>query len=275
MYYNWRYYNAMDGRWNGRDFFNEKKGGHNRYSTIRNSLISYDYLGLTLLTDRDYCISKYIPMFQLQRYYQYPQTLAEEKRVHTPHGVNYDLILKQDENSNCTLIVFMRLQFYFLDNGEFKWNDAEKKQFIYDWKNNVRDVWEDKYILKAPKESCVCPFGIHVKLSFETQIDGYMYDHWEISVKKTNTFEQSRVHMRNDEASLDSQDLTYVPKDDVPNYQRGAIHEFGHMLGLLDEYPTRRSLIQFANDKASVMNHGESVRIRHYYYFQEWINNKL
>lgn len=102
-----------------------------------------------------------------------------------------------------------------------------------------------------------------------------MYDHWEIYVKKTESYNQSLVYMKNGRAELDSQDLTPENKGGMSFKQRGAIHEFGHMLGLLDEYEETNGLKEFIHDKKSVMNYGEIIRERHYQYLKKWIDEKL
>jgi hypothetical protein len=53
--------------------------------------------------------------------------------------------------------------------------------------------------------------------------------------------------------------------------QRGAIHEFGHMLGLRDEYATAGGSPYWTTDKPSVMNVGETVQPRHFGPFAEWV----
>ena len=255
MYYNWRYYNAAVGRWIQKDFITSKRA----YTLINNSTVLLsDYLGLFCgqnQTDNN--------------------ILTNELRVHTPHGGSYDLILKEKQNKECELIVFMKLQFYFVDKDKLKWNREEKQKFVSDWEREVKKAWEGRHTLSAPETSCICKSGIHVKLSFESQIEGFMYDHWEIYVKKTESYNQSLVYMKNGRAELDSQDLTPENKGGMSFKQRGAIHEFGHMLGLLDEYEETNGLKEFIHDKKSVMNYGEIIRERHYQYLKKWIDEKL
>ena len=54
--------------------------------------------------------------------------------------------------------------------------------------------------------------------------------------------------------------------------QRAAAHEFGHMLGIKDEYNGVAGE-QYKNDYNSIMNSGESLRNRHFSNIQSWINN--
>jgi len=54
--------------------------------------------------------------------------------------------------------------------------------------------------------------------------------------------------------------------------QRGAVHEFGHMLGLDDEYPAASP---YTADKPAVMNSGEQVRPRYDDTLLPWTERKL
>jgi hypothetical protein len=59
---------------------------------------------------------------------------------------------------------------------------------------------------------------------------------------------------------------------DRPVEQRGAVHEFGHMLGLDDEYTAGSP---FAADRPAIMNAGEQLRPRYDDTLVGWLNRKL
>lgn len=163
------------------------------------------------------------------------------------------------------LVCFMNLQFFFQDkNG--KWTDLQKQRFVNDWVAGVKSAWNRKLLRMLSN-------GVQVVLEFEfkTQVEGiWVFDHWEISVQKTNSFEQSYVTPSRGSSQLDSMDLVLTQK---PNgRQRGVVHEFGHMIGLEDEYKPRT---RWQHDSASVMNNGEIVRNRHIAHFVSWVNHKL
>ena len=88
---------------------------------------------------------------------------------------------------------------------------------------------------------------IHLDLDFDTQIDGWMADHWEITVTK-------------------------IPKGCAGKLQSGAAHEFGHMLGLADEYKTSSKHVK---DCASIMHSGSSTRPRHNSTMIKWLEKTL
>jgi hypothetical protein len=71
--------------------------------------------------------------------------------------------------------------------------------------------------------------------------------------------------------SLDSEDLTLVRKGHGQR-QRGVVHEFGHMLGINDEYISSST---YKTDYRSIMNRGESVKPRHDAVYMKWLDKKL
>lgn len=73
---------------------------------------------------------------------------------------------------------------------------------------------------------------------------------------------------------LDSNDL----KPTGPYHQRPAFHEFGHMLGLIDEYGSawmNHQDVENLSDNQSVMHSGEKIRPSHYQPFVDWINKNI
>jgi hypothetical protein len=177
------------------------------------------------------------------------------------------LITKGKDPKSVTLICFMNLQFFFEDKDKLIWTDSEKKDFVSNWIKSVRSVWANK-ILKTLKNGKTAV----IDFKFETKIEGtWISDHWEVSVQKTSkSFEQSYVNTFMGNVQLDDKDLIFTKKPS--GIQRGVVHEFGHMLGLDDEY-TKGSA--WVNDKSSIMNNGETVMGRHLTFFTNWLNKKL
>lgn len=174
----------------------------------------------------------------------------------------FDLSLYQLPDGHYELVVFMKLQFFFKHNHPYRWERNEEDQFIHEWQNIIHDVWGNKVIHSLPT-------GHRVTLTFDFYIQkgGWMFDHWEITVTKIapQEFKFSFVEPDWNNVNLDSEDLAYVGR------QRGAIHEFGHMIGLPDEYQNSRHIV----DIKSVMHSGEEVRDRHYSLFTDWIDRTL
>ena len=174
----------------------------------------------------------------------------------------FDLSLYQLPDDHYELIVFMKLQFFFKDNETHVWQCHEEDPFIEDWHQAIHDAWGNKLIHTLPSGSKVM-----LIFDFHIQKGGWMYDHWEITVTKIGSgeFRVSFVEPDWNNVHLDSEDFTYVGR------QRGAIHEFGHMLGLPDEYYNSRHVI----DPRSVMHSGEEIRGRHYRLFSDWVERTL
>jgi len=174
----------------------------------------------------------------------------------------FDLRLYQLPDGNYELVVFMKLQFFFKDNHPHQWEDTEQDRFIRDWQDAIHKFWGNKIIHALPAgETVWLSFDFHVRNG------GWMFDHWEITVTKIapQSFKVSFVDPDWNNVQLDSQDLVYTGS------QRGAIHEFGHMIGLPDEYKNSRHII----DLKSVMHSGEELRPRHYGLFADWVERTL
>lgn len=191
----------------------------------------------------------------------------------------YDLYLVKQRSGDYTLIVFMKLQFFFEDGKDGKgktlsWSAFEKLDFVKKWQEVVRTVWGGRTIKTLANGKTV---GIDFR--FETQTGGWMFDHWELTVTKVGkgVFSTSSVTTGWGNVSLDSEDLTLVVKKSDPKSraifrQRGVAHEFGHMLGLEDEYPEKSP---YEKDYASIMNSGETVYPRHDAVYLKWLDTRL
>lgn len=158
----------------------------------------------------------------------------------------------------------------FFQDRSATWTELQKQNFVRNWIASIKSVWDRKLLR-------VLSNGIQVVLEFkfETQIEGiWMYDHWEISVRNTSkSFETSHVNIFWGNSQLDDKDLTNTIKDVKNNIsQRGAVHEFGHMIGLEDEYISTSTWVA---DKSSVMNSGEVIKQRHLRDFINCVDRRL
>ena len=174
----------------------------------------------------------------------------------------FDLSLYQLPDGHYELVVFMKLQFFFSDDHPHTWESHEEDSFILNWQQAIHDVWGNKIIHTVSSgENVTITFDFHI------QKGGIMWDHWEITVTKipSGEFKFSFVEPDWNNVHLDSEDLTYVGR------QRGAVHEFGHMIGLPDEYENSRHII----DPRSIMHSGEHIRDRHYSMFVDWVEKSL
>ena len=180
----------------------------------------------------------------------------------------YDIRLYELSSGDYELEVFMKIQFFFEGNALYRWTDAEKSIFVKTWERDIKKAWGNKKIKTLGS-------GKHVTLIFniDAQIGGWMFDHWEVTVTKikAGSFRTSYVAYKKGQVTLDSEDLVPVAKG-AKTPQRGAIHEFGHMLGLDDEYIQGS---KYKHDTASIMHSSEVIRPRHNSTLMKWLNNAI
>lgn len=189
----------------------------------------------------------------------------------------FDLLLILTSNGDYELRLFMKLQFFFKGDGINKWLEIDKQKFISSWENRVRQIW-DGHVLKVLSNNK----PIKLKLDFQIQIDGIMFDHWEITVKKVPSGSTFRSFVR-----PGLKDVTLTENDNgvtvrkvrkIGGFQQiTTAHEFGHMIGLDDEYGPLFGGAQGSHntDYNSVMNIGSKVKKRHINELMTWLNNAL
>lgn len=210
---------------------------------------------------------------------------GEEEDVSPYAGLSvndaYDLALYLAEGSASVgvLVVTMNLQFFFEDGeseeGEaLTWEDGEKQKYIDDFLGAIWDVWNEPYSIRTDSTSTTLK-EVKVQFRFKTLIEGtWIYDHWELEVTKTDVFKVSVVSPGSGNVTLDSKDVDYASFKP----QRGASHEFGHMLALDDEYLNEEGEPvgnpHWTTDSSSIMLRGEQVRPRHLTPFAYWITEQ-
>jgi hypothetical protein len=134
--------------------------------------------------------------------------------------------------------------------------------------------------------SCIknaqCNKQVKLKLDFDIQTDGIMFDHWEITVKKVppgSVFRSFvRPGMRDVTLTENDNGVTVRKVRNSGNFQQiTSAHEFGHMIGFDDEYGPLfgGDSGQHNKDYASIMNIGSNVKKRHTMYLLNWINRVL
>jgi hypothetical protein len=195
--------------------------------------------------------------------------VCADKSVTMGRNGSFDARLIKRKAGRWDLEIFMKLQFFFYD-GEEKdfakasdaaWTQKEREAFMTGWHKVVRNFWttQNAGALSDKKTIGIC-------FNFEIQEAGWMWDNFEIDVTKAppGKFLQSYVLQAvfDGDVKLDSNDL--VPK---ASGQLAAVHEFGHMFGLPDEY-TKSSTHK--SDSGSIMHGGTTVRLRHFKDLISW-----
>ena len=209
---------------------------------------------------------------------------------------NFDLHYTPSANK---VNVEIRLGFNFIDSpvptggvaGDYTWSDESKLEWKTDFVSSVEETWSDQHTLQCdysdpnhkskPTWSDLTP-SVTIDI-----VEDSGDPHFDVNVKKIpeGEFERSSISRPPRDASgeptsaglatLDSEDMQAVTKRTSPSgtTQRGAVHEFGHMIGLQDEYtgsasnvgkPTRQGTTKGMADNASIMSGGEVVEEAHY-----------
>ncbi len=205
-------------------------------------------------------------------------------------GEAYRLTLYPDlgRDDRSVLVIGMTLQFQFeaADNG-LKWFASEQRKFVDGSIGAIKSVWDDKWRITtgstAPQRRLR---DVGVMFALKTYTDGWHTDDdFEIAVKKVppGTADEGVTQYRKGNASMNSTGLDALDRGG-PTTQRAMVHEFGHMLGLNDEYDTQPTFLDnlrqepnrnWLSDQNSIMNVGERVRPRHYVPFATWLTQQL
>jgi hypothetical protein len=234
---------------------------------------------MTLVPDRGR------PIFPLQENVDITQGGTKPKAT-------YDLALYEELGSGGTravLVVTIILVFDFTYESS-PWTEQEKLDFMADVSNEVATAWGEQYEIRTTNPTPAAKVA-GVKFDIQTKDGGatgfkFGHGHWNVTCRKVSAPYPSGTTpggggcCSNGKARWDSRDLTletpYGAKTSLK--QRGAVHEFGHMLGYRDEYPGPKDDPLFStahlSDEESVMYWGEKIRPRHYVFLADWISLK-
>lgn len=196
------------------------------------------------------------------------------------NGHSYDLSLFPElgRSDRSVLEIKMILQFQFSNGSGGSWTQGEKEGFAHGFVDSVVAAWGEKFRITTTStvvaQNCR---DVGVAFKFPYYIDGlHTDDDFEVSITKvpsSSTVQTSECQYSLGNTSLDSNDLTLQHKGSGRS-QRDAVHEFGHMLGLRDEYVVANDNPHHTGDLDSIMNFGETIRQRHYAPFAAWLTAK-
>lgn len=140
--------------------------------------------------------------------------------------------------------------------------------------NQVESVWSHKHSLNPSSGGCPCQDpGVDVTVNLNTfnrrRGNKHGYD-VVVTTDPTTGF-----------TNQPARDVTISDTHDIPVNmgsgltQQRIAHEFGHTLGITDEYHWWASLWNTFghNDRSSIMHSGDEVRPRHYQHFADLISN--
>ncbi|MCB9763037.1 MAG: LysM peptidoglycan-binding domain-containing protein [Alphaproteobacteria bacterium] len=184
--------------------------------------------------------------------------------------------------------------------GDFLWSDEEKDKWREDFLREVHDHWSGQHALRCqePDDGLVnLPRWTQLKADAEVNaVEDEANPHFTVEVERipVGDFETSWVQTPDRDAAgdvtgpghakFDSNDMTPVHKasGSAGAQQTPAVHEFGHMLGLQDEYPsasrpsgtnTRQgSQVGNGNNDDRIMSGGDLIDQDHYESIKQALN---
>lgn len=159
--------------------------------------------------------------------------------------------------------------------------DVEKEMWKLQFIEQVETSWSEQHALfcdstderlaeVGPEEPNYSQLFAEVEVDI---VDTNSNPHYAVTVQKIpdTAFEVSWVRApmgptlidEEGESSLDTEDIDHKQKSGG-HLQRASIHEFGHMLGLPDEYEREVDGHTVGNNDARIMSCGEAVEAGHY-----------
>ena len=198
------------------------------------------------------------------------ELVASEDSV-TAGGVRdaYDMRLYREPDGKYTVELDMKIEFDFTTGPDGQtWTPETRQQFIDDYKQVVEGAWSGHTITGEDGQQVT----LDVNLDVSEQDDVADNQNWSAQIIKIDEggFSQSYVIPSQNTGVFDSEDVKPVEKG-ASDPQVGAAHEFGHMIGLPDEYNGSAGP-EAAKDTDSIMHTGMDVRGRHMDIIEAWIN---
>ncbi|WP_113950074.1 hypothetical protein [Pedobacter miscanthi] len=183
----------------------------------------------------------------------------------------FDMLFVQRPNGNYILIIYMRIKIIYINRRNQYWNFIDKDNFEKNFREKIDKKWGASNIKTLSGSAGRKTIALEFRFSFN-KIGVFTHNHWTLNVVKLRKDEwaQSFVISSLRTGNFDTNDFEYLKKS-AKTYQRGAVHEFGHMLGLNDEYDSG----VFISDLKSIMNSGETIRQRHRAIYMPWLNKTL
>lgn len=180
----------------------------------------------------------------------------------------YDMQLYQEADGTYTLELNMKVGMDFVEGPQGQqWTPDAQEQFKQDFVEVIEGSWSGHEFTSDT--------GQQIKLDVNLEVVDSATDttaNWNVDIVKINEgeFNQSYVIPSQNTGVFDSGDVLPVEKG-ATDPQYAAAHEFGHMIGLPDEYNGRGGP-EAQKDTDSIMHTGMDVRERHLDIVETWVN---
>lgn len=185
----------------------------------------------------------------------------------------FDMYFISDQQGNYSLIIFMRIRMIYIREAEAgEWTIFEKNNFENNTLKAINGKWGGAIPIKMLNKNK--RISLDFRFLFTSQESAFVASHWTLTVRKLpKRYDGYQSFINNGKRSgeLDDQDLLLSRKP-TGAYQRGIVHEFGHMLDLYDEYHYDS---KYHYDTQSIMNTGEIIRQRHRSVYMNWLQKIL
>lgn len=191
------------------------------------------------------------------------------------------------EENRKTILVQQRWKYDWVHtSGTTPWTYTQQKNFHNEVDGLIWNKWGGRFKVKVrgisnfAKKHAFSEFVVNFDIRWV--LSG---EHWKVNVTKIppNSYAQSNVDWMAQKINLDTEDTSIIERiqNGVSYFQHPVAHEFGHAIGNSiysdagmhgDEYNTGSS---FKLDRASIMNIGEQLRMRHIDYLLIELNKMI
>ena len=152
------------------------------------------------------------------------------------------------EEDNCELKITMRIRL----NPDADVTQAQIDERTNIWKTGIESIWSGQYLIERTDGECICEiYNVTVEVLW---VDSNEHHTVDVRVGPDGSFSNL----------WDTADDEYT-----------AAHEFGHLLGFVDEYYDIRCPDRDLSDDNSIMEvsgSGYGVKVRHYEPFARWVS---
>ncbi len=188
------------------------------------------------------------------------------------------------EEDRGTILIKQKWKYDWLNSSETSsWTYSEKHRFHKKIDSMIYNSWGKRWYLKVDGTSNFSQRNTNTIWDVNFDVEWVLQkEHWKVNVRKVKPKRilKSSVDWNKKQINLDTEDFKCIMAENGESkyYQYIASHEFGHTIGNSfvfnsgDEYKSSSS---YFFDKASIMNIGNQIRDRHFWYILDHLNSMI